>query len=105
MTEQNLNTDKSNSTKPVLAEVFIGSIDEIREYFSRKYCRIYGIDENKWKHIAPSSIDGLKVRNKDNGFEFSFWAGSSGTNNMAVDKTGGCHDLSFHRSYTFEVVV
>ena len=96
---------KPNLAKPILAEVFVGSIDEIREHFSRKYCRIYGIDENKWMYIAPSSIDGLKVINKDNGFEFSFWAGGSGTNNMAVDNKGGCHDLSFHRSYTFEVVV
>ena len=94
-----------NFAKPMLAEVFVGSISEIREFFSRKWCRMYNIDESKWKYIAPSSIDGLKIRNKESGREMSFWAGSSGTNNMAIDSTGGCHDLSFHNCYTFEVVV
>jgi hypothetical protein len=94
-----------NIAKPILAEEFVGSISEIQEFFRRKWCRVRNIDESKWKYIAPSSIDGLKIRNKESGREMSFWAGSSGTNNMAIDSTGGCHDLSFHNCYTFEVVV
>jgi hypothetical protein len=94
-----------NFAKPMLAEVFVGSISEIREFFNRKWCRMYNIDESKWNYIAPSSIDGLKIKNKESGFEMSFWAGGSGTNNMAIDSTGGCHDLSFYHSDSFEVVV
>ena len=56
-------------------------------------------------HIAPSSIDGLRIRNNESGFEMSFWAGGSGTNNMAIDSKGGCYDLSFHSEDVFEVVV
>ena len=98
-------SQNGNFAKPMLAEVFIGTISEIREFFSRKWCRMYNIDESKCKHIAPSSIDGLKIRNIESGFEMSFWAGGSGTNDMAIDSKGGCHDLSFHITYTFEVVV
>jgi len=100
-----IENENGNFAKPMLAEVFIGEISEIREFFNRKWCRMYNIDESKWKYIAPSSIDGLKIRNIESGFEMTFWAGSSGTNNMAIDSTGGCHDLSFHNSSTFEVVV
>jgi hypothetical protein len=98
-------TENPTCTKPMLAEVFVGTISEIREFFNRKWCRMYKIDESKWMHIAPSSIDGLKIKNIDSGFEMSFWAGGSGTKNMAIDSKGGCHDLSFHSGYTFEVVV
>ena len=99
------NNSNRNFAKEILTEVFIGKLSEIREHFSRKYCKINGIDEDKWNYIAPSSMDGLKVRNIHNGFEFTFWAGGSGTNNMAIDNYGGCHDLSFHKNYDFEVVL
>jgi len=88
-----------------LAEVFVGTIPEIREFFNRKWCRIYRIDENKWRYIAPSTIDGIKIRNKETNFEMTFWAGSSGTKNMAIDSNGGCHDLEFHSNYKFEVII
>lgn len=93
-----------NFNEPILKETFIGTILEIRDFFNRKWCRMHRIDESKWKHITPSSIDGLKIRNIKDGFEMSFWAGGSGTNNMAIDNFGGCHDLSFHTDI-FEVVV
>ena len=95
----------NNLTKPMLAEVFVGSIPEIREYFNRKWCRMRNVDEGKWKHIAPSSIDGLKIKHTKTNLEMSFWAGGSGTNNMAIDSTGGCHDLSMYNKDTFEVSV
>lgn len=105
MTKHVTNSESNSSIKPVLSESFVGTIDQIREYFSRKWCRIYQIDEEKWRYIAPSSIDGIKIKNKETGFEMSFWAGGSGTNNMAIDGTGGCCDLSFYREDIFEVIV
>lgn len=95
----------NKEVKPILSEKFVGTISEIREHFSKKWCRNYKIDESKWRHIGPSAIDGLKIKNTKTGFVMSFWAGSSGTKNMAVDSTGGCHDLSFHESTIFEVLI
>ena len=89
----------------MLAEAFVGTISEIREFFNRKWCRMHNTDESKWERVAPSSIDGLMIKNIDTGFEMKFWAGGSGTNNMAIDSSGGCHDLSFHSNYKFQVVV
>ena len=87
-----------------LFEPFIGTLDQIREHFNRKWCRRYQIDENKWKHVAPSSIDGLVIKNTKTNLILSFWAGSSGTRNMVVDGMGGCYDLSWYGDDIFEVI-
>jgi len=47
-----IENENGNCAKPMLAEVFVGSITEIREYFNRKWCRMRNVDEGKWKHIC-----------------------------------------------------
>ena len=60
--ENDNSTKQSNATKPMLAEVFFGTAIEIKEFFNKKWCRLYGISEDKWNLIAPSTIDGLKIK-------------------------------------------
>ena len=103
--DNKLNTEEKATAKPMLAEVFFGTAQEIKEFFNRKWCRMYGIDEEKWNLIAPSTINGIKIRNTETNFEMSFWAGSSGCNFMAVDKTGGCHSLHKDDKLIYEVVL
>lgn len=95
---------QTNTTKHELAEVFIGTAIEIREFFNKKWCRLYGISEDKWHIIAPSTINGLRIKNIETEEVLEFWAGSSGCNFMAVDKTGGCHSFNNGEKVIYEVL-
>lgn len=97
--------ENGNKSKPLLAEVFIGTAIEIKEFFNKKWCRLYGISEDKWNLIAPSTIDGIKIKNTETNNTMEFWAGSSGCNFMAVDKTGGCHNFTKYDKDVYEVLV
>ena len=105
MIKRLIENENGNIAKPMLAEVFIGTAIEIKEFFNKKWCRLYGISEDKWNLISPSTIDGIKIKNTETNKTMEFWAGSSGCNFMAVDETGGCHNFTKYEEDVYEVLV
>lgn len=82
--------------------IFKGKMKDFREFFLKRWCEQSSIDTEKWRYSDLSLMDGVKVKDVKNGYEYKMTAGSSGCNFMMVDKTGGHHSFLQHDTNDYE---